>query len=68
MELSKSADKLRVMIEKAIQDQVVTREEYEKIIYLATKDGHIDSQEEALLAELQDMIENKLVKFGPSGR
>ncbi len=63
MALSKSADKLRHMIEKAIEDHKITRDEYDQIIHLATEDGHIDSQEQALLSVLQDMIENKLVKF-----
>ncbi len=68
MKLSDGASKLREMIEKAIQDQKITREEFDMIIHLATEDGHIDQQEQALLAELQDMIENKLVRFAPSGR
>jgi predicted transcriptional regulator len=63
MALSKSADKLRHLIEKAIEDHKITREEYEQIIMMATEDGYINSQEKALLQVLQDMIENKLVKF-----
>lgn len=63
MALSKSADKLRHMIEKAIEDHKITRDEYDQIIHLATEDGHIDPQEKALLSVLQDMIETKLVKF-----
>ena len=63
MELSKSADQLRNMIEKAIEDHKITREEYEQIIQMATEDGHIDSQEQALLSVLRGMIETKMVKF-----
>jgi len=63
MALSKSADKLRHLIEKAIDDHKITRDEYDQIIHLATEDGHIDPQEQALLSVLQDMIETKLVKF-----
>ncbi|MBK7095311.1 MAG: hypothetical protein IPH57_09810 [Saprospiraceae bacterium] len=63
MKLSSSADKLRKLIEKAIEDQKITRKEYDKILQMAYEDGHVDSQEQALLAELQDMIENKMVKF-----
>lgn len=63
MALSKSADRLRHLIEKAIEDHKITREEYEEIIMMATEDGYINSQEKALLQVLQDMIENKLVKF-----
>jgi len=63
MALSKSADRLRHLIEKAIEDHKITREEYEQIIMMASEDGYINSQEKALLQVLQDMIENKLVKF-----
>ncbi len=63
MALSKSADKLRHLIEKAIEDHKITRDEYEQIIHLATEDGHIDPQEQALLSVLQGMIETKMVKF-----
>jgi len=63
MALSKSADRLRLLIEKAIEDHKITREEYEQIIMMATEDGYVNSQEKALLQVLQDMIENKLVKF-----
>lgn len=63
MALSTSADKLRHMIEKAIEDHKITRDEYDQIIHLATEDGHIDPQEKALLQVLQDMIDTKLVSF-----
>lgn len=61
--LSDSLIRLREMIEKAIEDHVITREEYDKIIHIATEDGHIDRHEQALLSELQQMIENGMVKF-----
>jgi hypothetical protein len=63
MALSEDAVKLKKMIKKAIEDHTITREEYDMMIHMATKDGHIDSQERALLAELQDMIDDKLIKF-----
>lgn len=63
MALSESAERLRKMIDKAIEDHIITPEEYEEIIHIATEDSFIDSQEKALLTELQDMIENKVVKF-----
>jgi uncharacterized membrane protein YebE (DUF533 family) len=62
MEASKSAGKLRQLIEKAIEDQKITHEEYDQIIHIATEDGHIDSQERALLSTLQDLIESKMIK------
>jgi hypothetical protein len=61
--LSDSSIRLREMIEKAIEDHIITREEYDKIIHIATEDGHIDRHEQALLSELQQMIEDKMVKF-----
>lgn len=61
--VSDSALRLREMIEKAIDDHVITRDEYDKIIHIATEDGIIDRHERALLSELQQMIEDKMVKF-----
>ena len=63
MKVSKSAEKLKKLIIAAIDDHVITRAEYDEIIHLATEDGVVDSQERALLAQLQDMIANKTVKF-----
>lgn len=61
--VSESSIQLKAMIEKVIEDEKITREEYDKIIYIATKDGVIDRHEKALLNELQQMIENKAVEF-----
>lgn len=61
--LSESAVRLRVMIEKAIADHKITREEYDKILNIATEDGFIDKHEQALLRELQQMIEEKEIRF-----
>ena len=63
MALSEDAVKLKKMIKKAIESHTITRDEYDQMIHMATKDGHIDNQERALLAELQDMINDKLIKF-----
>jgi uncharacterized membrane protein YebE (DUF533 family) len=65
MAISESAARLKIMIEKAIEDHKITRAEYDNIIYIATEDGHIDSQEKALLAQLQEMIEDKSIKMVP---
>ena len=61
--ISDSSLEMREMIEKAIEDHVLTRDEYDKIIHIATKDGYLDRHEQALLRELQQMIEDKVVKF-----
>ena len=63
MKYSESAGKLRIMIEKAIDDHKITRAEMDSILHIATEDGHIDPHEQALLNQLQEMIENKTVKF-----
>lgn len=60
-----SSDKLRITIEKAIEDNELTRAEYDEIIQIAEEDGIIDNQERALLSQLQDMIENKEVRLVP---
>lgn len=65
MSFSKSADRLREMIEQAIEDHQVTRAEMDMIIHIAEADGHIDPHEQRLLDLLQEMIENKEVKIIP---
>lgn len=61
--ISESSLELRKVIEKAIEDEIITREEYDRIIHIALKDGVIDKHEKALLSELQQMIEDKVVRF-----
>ena len=61
--ISESSLRLREMIEKAIEDHKITREEYDKIIQIANKDGNMNRNEQALLSELKQMIEDKMVKF-----
>ncbi len=61
--ISDSSLRLREMIEKAIEDHEITRDEYDKIIHIATEDGVIDRHERALLNVLQQMIEDRAVKF-----
>jgi hypothetical protein len=63
--ISESAQKLKEMIEFAIQDHKITRDEYDQIINIATEDGYIDSHERVLLQQLQEMIENGMVKWAP---
>jgi 3-oxoacyl-[acyl-carrier-protein] synthase III len=65
MPLSESAARLKAMIEKAIEDHAITRAEMDLIVAIATEDSHIDPQEQALLSQLQEMIETKVVKIIP---
>ena len=63
MKPSESSFRLQNMIKRAIDDHKISRKEYDQIIELTNEDGHIDSQEKALLEQLQNMIENKEVRF-----
>lgn len=59
----KGNEKLKQMIINAIDDHKITRDEYDMILHIASEDGIIDSQEQALLNQLQELIENKTVKM-----
>lgn len=61
--VSKSAVKIRELIDKAIKTGKITRDEYDQITHIATEDSHIDSQEKVLLAQLHDLIEDKTIKI-----
>jgi tellurite resistance protein len=63
MRISESAERLKERIKKAIEDEKITRAEMDAILSIATEDGHIDAQEQALLNRLQQMIEDKTVKY-----
>jgi hypothetical protein len=65
MKISHEAKKLRHIIEKAIEDQKISKMEYENILAQAIDDAHIDPHEWALLRELQKMIADKTVTFTP---
>jgi len=60
---SASAAKLKEMIDEAISDEVITHEEREQIMMLADEDGVVDSQEKALLSQLQQMINSGAIKL-----
>ena len=62
MKLSRSGLELKEVIEKAIQDHVITESEYNEIMKMANKDGWIDDHEQRLLAQLQEMLGNGTVK------
>lgn len=63
MKYSESAGRARKMIEQAIADNKITRAEMDTILNIVSEDGHIDPQEQALLNQLQQMIEDKSVKY-----
>ncbi len=65
MAVSESANRVRELIVKAIEDNILTQDEYDEIVMAATEDGHVDAQEQALLSELQNMIQDGSVKIVP---
>ena len=60
--MSRESDKLLEMIKQAIEDGVVTNEEYTKILAQAAADGREDPEELALLNNLQELIASGTVK------
>ena len=62
MKLTKSGIELRIVIEKAIKDHVITNSEYEEIMRVANKDGIVGDHEQRLLSQLQGLLENGALK------
>lgn len=63
--LSSEAEKVKKIIEKAIEDHEITNTEYEKILAAVNADMVIDAQERQLLAQLHELIESGVVKRVP---
>jgi uncharacterized membrane protein YebE (DUF533 family) len=63
MAISESNQRLRSLIDHVIDDGIITHEEYDSIMHIVTEDGHIDDQERALIRQLQEMIEDKTIRF-----
>ncbi|MGD2035513.1 MAG: hypothetical protein PVF73_10685 [Bacteroidales bacterium] len=60
---SESSGRLYKMINSAIEDGRITREEYDMILYIAAEDGIHDFHEKILLEQLQEMIHSGTVKM-----
>ncbi|HOJ52316.1 MAG TPA: hypothetical protein PLT64_07695 [Syntrophales bacterium] len=63
--LSSEAEKVKKLIEKAIEDHEITQTEYEKILAAVNADMVVDAQEKMLLAQLNELIETGVVKRVP---
>ncbi len=59
---SKSAGTLKELINAAISDLEITPQEYQQIMDYAQADGHLDKEEQALLAQFHQMINNGTLK------
>ncbi len=65
MASGETGGKLNDLIKKAIRDCEVTTTEYNEILSLANADGVVDSQEQNLLKQLQNLMDNGTVKRTP---
>ena len=65
MKSGETGRKLADMIKKAIRDCELTFSEHNKILAIADGDLKIDSQEQNLLKELQNLIANGTIKRVP---
>jgi polyhydroxyalkanoate synthesis regulator phasin len=63
MAISESNQRLRKLIDHVIEDGIITHAEYDSIMHIVTEDGHIDNQEKAMITQLQEMIEDKTIRF-----
>ncbi|RPI66455.1 MAG: hypothetical protein EHM38_10115 [Geobacteraceae bacterium] len=59
---SSSATSLKELINHAINDLEITPSEYQQIMDYAHDDGHIDNEEQALLAQFHAMLNNGTLK------
>ena len=59
---SNSATGLKEIINNAISDLEITPDEYNRIMEHAHKDGHVDKEEQALLAQFNELINNGTIK------
>ena len=66
MTVTRKGQTLEDVIQKAIEDSVITMAEYEEISSVASEDGILDNHEKALLKQLNALIANKTITFGKS--
>ena len=59
---SKSATKLKELINHAIADLEITPNEYQQIMDCAMDDSHLDREEKALLSNFHQMLSNGTIK------
>lgn len=61
--ISKDALEMHKLIVEAIDKHQIDRDDYDKIIEIALRDGTIDKHERAMLSQLQDLIGDKTIKI-----
>ncbi len=65
MESGETGRRLSELIKKAIADCELTNSEHREILTLAGEDHVIDSQEQELLRQLNELLMNKTIKRIP---
>ncbi len=65
MSKHQSGHKLLEKVKSAMDDLEITVSEYREIMDQAHKDGHIDPQERAILAQFNQMISDGTIKRVP---
>ena len=61
--VSDSSQKMRKILDRAIQEHEITRDDYDRFLTIASADGHFDTQERVLLANLNDLIYDRTIKI-----
>ena len=63
MKISDSAVEINGIIKRAIDRHEITTDEYEQILSIADRDGHMDQHERSAIAHLRDLISNKDIRI-----
>ena len=64
--VSDSSQKMRKILDVAIQEHEIIRDDYDRFLTIASADGHFDTQKRVLLANLNDLMteQSKLFQKG----
>lgn len=61
--ISKSAKQIRKIIDEAMDSGTISKDNYDKVIHIASEDYIIDAHEKILLSNLNDLIFSKDIKI-----
>lgn len=63
--VSESSTKMRAIVDRAMAEHTITREEYDSLLNIAAEDGKIDNHERILLSHINEEIQEKHIKIVP---
>lgn len=63
IKISDSAVEINEIIKRAIERHEITTDEYERILSIADRDGHMDQHERSAIAHLRDLISTRDIKI-----